>query len=78
MTTGIEANCSQCGGIEFVQGFMGDLGQGSQGFGTFVDGTLERGIFGGAKGLWASEKWVVEGLRCRTCGHIELFAREQA
>ena len=46
--TQIETNCSQCGGIEFEDGFVEDTGQGSSGYLRWIPGALERGIFGGA------------------------------
>lgn len=74
---GIEASCTQCGGIEFVQGYIGDSGQGARGFARWFAGQLERGIFGGPKGQWGADVWIVEAVRCNNCGKLELFARER-
>ena len=73
----IESNCSQCGGVDFEDGFIEDNGQGSQGYARWIGGQLERGIFGGAI-RFGSTRWVVDAIRCTTCGHLELYAKEQA
>ncbi|WP_165974861.1 hypothetical protein [Nonomuraea deserti] len=45
-----------------------------QGYVRWVEGALERGLFGGAK-LFGRAKWEIEAYRCRSCHHLELFAR---
>ncbi len=73
----IEANCSQCGGLEFEDGFIEDNGQGSQGYARWIAGPLARGLFGGAF-RFGAQRWVVDALRCTTCNHLELYAAEEA
>ncbi len=69
--------CGWCGSPDLEDGFLGDNGEGSSGFGKWIRGTLERGLFGGAKGLWSADKFAVTARRCVRCGHLELFAIEQ-
>ncbi|MEO3794519.1 PF20097 family protein [Nonomuraea sp. B10E15] len=66
--------CTHCGEESLEPGFIMDSGQSSQGYVRWVEGPLERGLFGGAK-LFGRPKWQVEAYRCRTCHHLELFAR---
>jgi predicted nucleic-acid-binding Zn-ribbon protein len=72
----IEANCSQCGGVEFEDGFIEDNGQGSQGYARWIAGPLERGIFGGAF-RFGAQRWVIDAIRCTACNHLELYAAEE-
>ena len=71
----IETNCSQCGGIEFEDGFVEDTGQGSSGYLRWIPGALERGIFGGAVRLGKPRRSIA-AMRCQTCNHLELYVSE--
>ena len=71
----IETSCTQCGGIEFEDGFVEDRGQGSQGYTRWVEGVLEMGIFGSARLLGKPRRAVV-AQRCAHCGHLELYATD--
>lgn len=66
-------HCSACQAGDLVPGFIADSGQSAQGFARWVEGALERGIFGGAK-LMGRPKWQVDAYRCQRCGHLELYA----
>ncbi|MEV0595013.1 hypothetical protein [Nonomuraea cavernae] len=50
-----------------------DSGEHAKGFSRWVEGRLERGIFGGAK-LMGRPKWEITAYRCPSCFHLELFA----
>lgn len=65
--------CAACGGNDLEPGFLLDRGEGAQGFTQWVQGALQRGIFGGAK-VMGKPKFVVEALRCRRCGFLNLYA----
>jgi hypothetical protein len=65
-------SCSSCGHEELEPGFMADAGEGSRGYGRWVRGKLETGIFGGAK-LSGREQYEVRAYRCPRCGHLDLF-----
>ena len=65
--------CGQCGWERLEPGFLTDMGQGSFGYGRWVQGLLEVRAFGRAR-LWRRPKWPVTGYRCERCGHLELFA----
>lgn len=54
-----------------------DQGEQSKGFAHWVEGALERGVFGGAR-LMGRPKWEVDAYRCPQCGHLELFAGRRA
>ncbi|MDX6741279.1 hypothetical protein [Actinocorallia sp. A-T 12471] len=66
--------CGQCGGEEFEPGFVEDGGDHSKGFAQWVQGALERGVFGGAR-RFGRTRWEIEAWRCTACTHLELFAR---
>lgn len=68
-------SCSSCGNETLEPGFLMDAGQSSQGAVRWVQGTLERGIFGGAK-LWGRPKTEVETWRCTSCSKLELYAAD--
>jgi hypothetical protein len=65
--------CTHCGETGLEPGFIKDGGEHAQGFAQWVEGELERGIFGGAK-LMGRPKWQVDAYRCPRCFHLELFA----
>ncbi|WP_199921627.1 hypothetical protein [Intrasporangium calvum] len=73
----IEANCSQCGGVEFEDGFIEDNGQGSQGHARWISGPLQRGPFGGAF-RFGAPRWIVDAIRCTHCNHLELYADDRS
>ncbi|MFF4625194.1 MULTISPECIES: hypothetical protein [Nonomuraea] len=66
-------HCTHCGEEGLEAGFIRDSGENSPGFARWVEGALERGIFGGAK-LMGRPKWEIDAYRCRYCYHLELFA----
>ncbi|MEV1249601.1 hypothetical protein ACIBO2_26270 [Nonomuraea sp. NPDC050022] len=69
-----DGKCTYCGHQDLEPGFLADHQQ--PGFGVWVEGELERGIFGGAK-LVGRPKWLVDARRCPQCSHLELFASRQ-
>ncbi|WP_327087891.1 hypothetical protein OIE66_37100 [Nonomuraea sp. NBC_01738] len=56
---------------------MSDAQAQTPGFAVWVEGEMERGIFGGVK-LMGRPKWQVEAYRCPHCSHLELFASDPA
>ncbi|WP_433256176.1 hypothetical protein ACQPYK_16635 [Streptosporangium sp. CA-135522] len=68
--------CTQCDGTDLEQGFIEDDGEHSHGYSRWIQGPLERGLFGGAKRLWRA-RWTIDAFRCTRCSHLELFARSQ-
>jgi hypothetical protein len=71
-----QLRCSQRGAVGLEQGFVEDSGQNSRGYARWVQGALERGVFGGAK-LIGRPKWQIDAFRCPHCAHLELFAAQQ-
>ena len=67
-------SCTACGHEELEPGFMSDTGA-RPGYGRWIRGELETGIFGGAK-LYNKEHWEVQAFRCTQCSHLELYAAE--
>jgi hypothetical protein len=65
--------CTHCGWRDLEPGFIEDRGQGSGGYGRWVEGQLELGIFGGARKMGRRRR-DIEAYRCGRCGHLELFA----
>lgn len=66
--------CRWCDTGRLEEGFIEDRGEGSSGFARWVDGPLERGIFGGAKRM-GKARMQIAAYRCNQCGHLELFAK---
>jgi hypothetical protein len=58
-------------------GFLEDGGDNSRGFVRWIVGPLERGPFGGAR-RFGKVRLIVTGKRCSRCGHLSLFASQQA
>lgn len=69
-----DLKCTYCGAVELEAGFVEDRGESSGGYARWVEGALERGIFGGAKRVGRPRRQI-EAFRCLRCGHLELFAR---
>jgi len=69
--------CTQCGAGGLEQGLLLDSGQYALGYGHWVPGTVQLGIFGQAKNLWEKPKFRIDAHRCPRCGHLELFATER-
>ncbi|MGG8410394.1 hypothetical protein ACM614_29490 [Streptomyces sp. 12297] len=69
--------CTQCGTVGLESGFVEDAGEHSPGFARWIAGTLERGLFGGAR-RWGKPKWQIDAFRCPQCSHLELFAGHPA
>jgi hypothetical protein len=65
--------CTQCGHELVDEGFVEDMGEQSRGFARWIAGPLERGVFGGAKRMGRT-RLAIAAFRCRSCGHLELFA----
>jgi hypothetical protein len=72
----MQNKCAACGASSLEPGFIMDSGQSAQGFSAWVQGELERGIFGGAK-LMGRPKYVVESHRCTECYYLNQYAREE-
>ncbi|MCB5164571.1 hypothetical protein LG634_06950 [Streptomyces bambusae] len=69
--------CTHCGTVGLEAGFVEDAGQHSRGYARWIQGALERGIFGGAKRI-GRPAWRIDAFRCPACAHLELFAGERA
>ncbi len=72
-----ELECTHCGTVGLEPGFLDDTGQSSAGFVQWIEGALERGIFGGAKRM-GRRHWEIDAWRCPECSHLELFATDPA
>ncbi|MGW0177998.1 hypothetical protein [Nocardia sp. NPDC003345] len=72
-----EARCTWCAGTELEAGFLEDRGEGAGGHVRWVQGALERGIFGGAK-RFGRPRRAVDVYRCVRCGHLEMFTRRES
>lgn len=72
-----DIRCTHCGAAGLEPGFLDDLGQGSRGFTSWVEGELERGLLGGARTM-GRPRWLVDAYRCPLCDHLELFATRRA
>jgi hypothetical protein len=72
-----QPTCTQCEGDDLESGFIEDAGESSRGYARWILGPLEKGVFGGAKRM-GRPRWQIDALRCRRCGHLELFARTPA
>ena len=68
-----DRKCTHCGATGLEPGFIRDAGEGSQGFARWVEGALQRGVFGGAK-VMGRPQWEIDVYRCPRCRHLELFA----
>ncbi|MEU7062535.1 hypothetical protein ACIA6C_18130 [Streptomyces sp. NPDC051578] len=68
-----DMRCTFCGAGDLEPGFAEDAGQSAPGYTRWIAGPLERGLFGGAK-LMGRPRRQIDAWRCRTCGHLELFA----
>ncbi|WP_255950855.1 hypothetical protein [Streptomyces odontomachi] len=68
--------CTQCDTVGLTDGFIEDAGEHSRGYARWIEGALERGVFGGAKRM-GRPRWQIEAYRCPKCGHLELFASNQ-
>lgn len=68
--------CTHCGTEGLMEGFIEDAGEHSRGYARWIEGALERGVFGGAKRMGRPRRQI-EAYRCPTCGHLELFASNQ-
>lgn len=75
MTGQGRGGCSYCGQEILDEGFVEDAGESSQGYARWIDGPLERGLFGGARRM-GRPRLAIAAFRCRACGHLELFARD--
>ncbi|WP_333779027.1 hypothetical protein [Streptomyces sp. IBSBF 3136] len=69
--------CTHCGNVGLMEGFIEDAGEHSRGYARWIEGALERGIFGGAKRMGRPRRQI-EAYRCPKCGHLELFAGREA
>lgn len=65
--------CTHCGTVGLADGFIEDAGEHSRGYARWIEGALERGVFGGAKRMGRPRRQI-EAFRCPKCGHLELFA----
>jgi len=68
-------SCLRCGEELMDEGFVEDVGHAAQGYARWVAGALERGPFGGAKRMGRAH-YAIAAWRCRSCGHLELFAND--
>lgn len=70
-----DMKCTYCGSTGLEPGFVRDSGEGSRGYTQWVEGTLERGILGGARQL-GRPHWLIQTFRCPRCKHLEMFATD--
>ena len=56
-------------------GFIEDRGQGAPGYGRWVEGRLEQGLFGPRR--FGRGRRAIEAYRCQLCSHLELFATDR-
>ncbi|MGY6021800.1 hypothetical protein [Streptomyces spinosirectus] len=68
--------CTRCGTAGLAEGFIEDAGEHARGYARWIEGALERGIFGGAKRMGRPRRRI-EAYRCPKCGHLELFAADE-
>ncbi|MFF4776013.1 hypothetical protein ACFY05_24465 [Microtetraspora fusca] len=66
--------CTQCGDPNLEPGFIEDSGEHSQGYGRWIPGPLERGVFGAAR-RFGKPRWIIDAHRYVRCSHLELFVR---
>ena len=66
-------SCGWGGEASFEPGFMEGTGDRQGGLARWVVGALERGRFGGVK-MSGKPRFEISGVRCTSCGHLELFA----
>ncbi len=66
--------CIACEG-PLEPGFLEDQGEGSRGHSRWVEGNMEKGIFGFTR-LWGRPRLTVAAYRCLHCGRLELVAQE--
>ncbi|MET8468421.1 hypothetical protein ABZY90_05220 [Streptomyces sp. NPDC006422] len=71
-----DKTCGHCGTGGLEDGFIEDAGEHSRGYARWIEGALERGLFGGAKRMGRPRRRI-QALRCPKCGHLELFAIDQ-
>ena len=62
--------CSRCDG-RLREGFLEDRGETASAL-RWIEGPLEKGIFGGAKVMF-KDRYDVSAFRCEKCGHLDLF-----
>jgi hypothetical protein len=65
--------CTSCSGQSLEPDFLEDSSRNSTGYIRWIQGPLQKGLFGGAR-RWGRPRWDVEALRCATCGHVELYS----
>lgn len=68
------ALCTHCRGGQLEAGFIEDSGQYSSGFGRWVQGPLEIGLFGPRR--MGRRRRAIEAYRCLRCSHLEFFTTE--
>ena len=66
--------CTRCGAEAMEPGFIEDGGQGAGGYGRWVEGRLERGLFGPRR--MGRRRRAIEAYRCVQCSHLEFFATD--
>lgn len=66
----MDRRCPHCNG-QLSPGFIEDQGQ-STGSLRWIQGSLQKGLMGGAK-LFGKERSDVHAYRCGRCGRLELF-----
>ncbi len=69
-----DIRCTHCGGAELEPGYIEDTAEVSLGHVRWVEGLLERGVFGAAKRTRRPRRQI-DAYRCTRCDHLELYAR---
>jgi len=67
--------CTRCGAKPMEPGFLEDRGDGSGGYGRWVEGHLEIGLFGARR--MGRRRRAIEVYRCLRCSHLDLFATNE-
>lgn len=71
-----DPQCSACQSVALDQGFVEGSGESSRGYARWIAGSLEKGLFGGAKRM-GRPKRTITAYRCTVCGHLDLYAADR-
>jgi hypothetical protein len=63
--------CTQCGNVNFEEGFLADDVESSPGLSRWIPGTPVRGLLGTLK-LAGRRRHPIAAFRCTVCHHLEL------
>ncbi len=66
--------CLRCGSTQLADGFIDDTVQGRV---RWLAGPIEVSMFGNTHRM-GRDRSLIRALRCTACGHLELFATDEA